>query len=145
MEYRIGNLPIYVTDYVSNGSFASLRESVSLFQEKNFAYFIRNTDLKAGSFNTFVDERSYNFLEKSRLFGGEIIISNVGDVGSVFVCPKLDLPMTLCNNIIMLRCSNQFHRNFFFMWFRWFDGQTKIKNITGGQFCKNSIKLILKT
>ena len=132
IDCRIGDLPIYVTDYVSNGSFASLKENVSLFQEKNFAYFIRNTDLKVGSFNTFVDEHSYNFLEKSKLFGGEIIISNVGDVGSVFVCPKLDLPMTLGNNIIMLRCSNQFHRNFFFMWFRWFDGQTKIKNITGG-------------
>ena len=129
---RIGDLPIYVTDYVSNGSFASLKENVALSQDDGFAYFVRNTDLKVGTFNTFVDEHSYKFLEKSRLFGGEIIISNVGDVGSVFLCPILDRPMTLGNNIIMLRCENPCHRNFFYMWFNWFDGQTLIKNITGG-------------
>ena len=131
-ETRIGDLPIYVTDYVSNGSFASLKENVSLLQNDGFAYFIRNTDLKVGDFNTFVDEHSYHFLEKSKLFGGEIIISNVGDVGSVFLCPKLNKPMTLGNNIIMLRCLKDFQNYFFYMWFKWFDGQISIKNVTGG-------------
>lgn len=131
-ETRIGDLPIYVTDYVSNGSFASLKENVSLLQNDGFAYFIRNTDLKVGDFNTFVDEHSYHFLEKSKLFGGEIIISNVGDVGSVFLCPKLNKPMTLGNNIIMLRCLKDFQNYFFYMWFKWFDGQISIKNVIGG-------------
>jgi type I restriction enzyme S subunit len=131
-ETRIGDLPIYVTDYVSNGSFASLKENVTLLQNDGFAYFVRNTDLKVSSFNTFVDEHSYNFLEKSKLFGGEIIISNVGDVGSVFLCPKLNKPMTLGNNIIMLRCLKDFQKYFFYMWFKWFDGQISIKNVTGG-------------
>lgn len=98
-----GELPLVVTDYVANGSFASLKANVTLYQEPNYAYFIRNTDLKSGTFEVFVDEHSYNFLSKSTLYGGEIIISNVGDVGSVFLCPKLDKPMTLGNNIIMLR------------------------------------------
>lgn len=146
-EKRIGDLPIYITDYVSNGSFASLKENVSLFQEKKFAYFIRNTDLKSGTFETFVDEHSYNFLEKSRLFGGEIIISNVGDVGSVFFCPMLDMPMTLGNNIIMLRCANKSHINFFYMWFKWFGGKTSINGITGGsvmqKFNKTDFKNIM--
>lgn len=84
-----------VTDYVANGSFASLKENVTLYQDKNYAYFIRNTDLKADSFSVFVDEHSYNFLSKSTLYGNEVIISNVGDVGSVFLCPILDQPMTL--------------------------------------------------
>ena len=100
-------LPMTVTDYVANGSFASLKANVTLYQEPNYAYFIRNTDLKSGTFEVFVDEHSYRFLSKSTLYGGEIIISNVGDVGSVFLCPKLDRPMTLGNNIIMLRTEKK--------------------------------------
>ena len=100
---KTGDLPLTVMDYVANGSFATLKANVKVYQEPNYAYFIRNTDLKSGTLEVFVDEHSYNFLSKSRLFGGEIIISNVGDVGSVFLCPTLDAPMTLGNNIIMLK------------------------------------------
>ena len=85
-----GELPVIITDYVANGSFAALKANVTLYQESNYAYFIRNTDLKSETFEVFVDEHSYNFLSKSTLYGGEIIISNVGDVGSVFLCPKLN-------------------------------------------------------
>lgn len=87
-----GELPIVITDYVANGSFASLKANVTLYQEPNYAYFIRNTDLKSGLFEVFVDKHSYRFLSKSTLYGREIIISNVGDVGSVFLCPKLNKP-----------------------------------------------------
>lgn len=129
---KTGELPMIVTDYVANGSFASLKENVQLYQERNYAYFIRNTDLKAGTFDVFVDEHSYNFLAKSRLFGGEIIISNVGDVGSVFLCPQLDAPMTLGNNIIMLRPSQDELRYYLYIWFKWSLGQGLMQGIKGG-------------
>ena len=127
-----GELPLVVTDYVANGSFASLKANVTLYQEPNYAYFIRNTDLKAGTFEVFVDEHSYNFLSKSTLYGGEIIISNVGDVGSVFLCPKLDKPMTLGNNIIMLRPEQENLRYYLYIWFKWLYGQSLIQGIKGG-------------
>ncbi len=127
-----GELPLVVTDYVANGSFASLKANVTLYQEPNYAYFIRNTDLKSGTFEVFVDEHSYNFLSKSTLYGGEIIISNVGDVGSVFLCPKLDKPMTLGNNIIMLRPEQENLRYYFYIWFKWLYGQSLIQGIKGG-------------
>ena len=129
---KTGELPMIVTDYVANGSFASLKENVQLYQERNYAYFIRNTDLKAGTFEVFVDEHSYNFLAKSRLFGGEIIISNVGDVGSVFLCPRLDAPMTLGNNIIMLKPSQDELRYYLYIWFKWSLGQGLMQGIKGG-------------
>lgn len=125
-------LPMIVTDYVANGSFASLKANVTLYQEPNYAYFIRNTDLKSGTFEVFVDEHSYRFLSKSTLYGGEIIISNVGDVGSVFLCPKLDKPMTLGNNIIMLRTKQRNLQYYLYIWFKWFYGQSLIQGITGG-------------
>ncbi len=127
-----GELPLVVTDYVANGSFASLKANVTLYQEPNYAYFIRNTDLKSGTFDVFVDEHSYNFLSKSTLYGGEIIISNVGDVGSVFLCPKLDKPMTLGNNIIMLRPKQENLRYYLYIWFKWLYGQSIIQGIKGG-------------
>lgn len=127
-----GELPLVVTDYVANGSFASLKANVTLYQKPNYAYFIRNTDLKSGTFEVFVDEHSYNFLSKSTLYGGEIIISNVGDVGSVFLCPKLDKPMTLGNNIIMLRPEQENLRYYLYIWFKWLYGQSLIQGIKGG-------------
>ena len=129
---KVGNIPMLITDYVANGSFASLKENVRLYDSENYAYFIRNTDLKSGSFEEYVDKHSYEFLSKSTLYGGEIIISNVGDVGSVFLCPHLDKPMTLGNNIIMLRPENDSLRYYLYIWFKYFQGKFIIQGIKGG-------------
>lgn len=129
---RIADIDMIVTDYVANGSFASLKENVTLYQEPNYAYFVRNTDLKSNTFNVFVDEHSYKFLSKSVLHGNEIIISNVGDVGSVYLCPKLDKPMTLGNNIIMLRPNKSEILYYLYIWFKWSYGQGLIQGIKGG-------------
>ena len=129
---KIGELPITITDYVANGSFASLKKNVTLYQETNYAYFIRNTDLKSGSFEVYVDKHSYDFLSKTTLYGGEIIISNVGDVGSVFLCPNLNQPMTLGNNIIMLRPKQDNLQYNLYIWFKWSYGQVLIQSIKGG-------------
>lgn len=129
---KVGSLPILVTDYVANGSFSALKENVKLYKTQNYAYFIRNTDLKSGSFGVFVDKHSYDFLSKSTLYGGEIIISNVGDVGSVFLCPKLDYPMTLGNNLIMLRYKDCTLKYYLYIWFKYLQGQALIQGIRGG-------------
>lgn len=130
---RIGDLPVTVTDYVANGSFASLKENVTLLETPSYAVFVRNVDLKAGSFGKYVDEHSYRFLSKSALFGGEVIISNVGDVGSVFLCPYLPQPMTLGNNMIMLTAKERkAHNYFFYLLFKHSYGAELIRSITGG-------------
>ena len=129
---KIGSLPISVTDYVANGSFASLKENVKLYQTPEYAYFIRNTDLKSGKFEVYVDRHSYEFLSKSTLYGGEIIISNVGDVGSVHLCPYLDKPMTLGNNIIMLKPNKQYYSYYLYILFKWAYGNDLIMSIKGG-------------
>jgi len=130
---RLGDLPVTVTDYVANGSFASLKENVALFKTPSYAIFIRNVDLKAGNFEKYVDEHSYRFLSKSTLLGGEVIISNVGDVGSVFLCPYLPQPMTLGNNMIMLKAKEDKLQNYFYyLLFKHSYGVELIRAITGG-------------
>lgn len=130
-EVKIKDFDIVVTDFVANGSFASLKENVTLINDgPGYALFIRNTDLKSDfTQKVFVDEHAYNFLSKTKLFGGEVIISSVGDVGSVFRCPKFRIPMTLGNNVVMLKSK---YNNFFYLFFNSDYGQSLIYGITSG-------------
>jgi type I restriction enzyme S subunit len=129
----IGSLELTVSDFVANGSFASLKENVEILDNLSYAYFIRNTDLKAGAFNKFVSEDAYRFLAKSALYGHEVLISNVGDVGSVFLCPKLNKPMTLGNNMIFINSKGKDCYNYYlFFLFSSEEGQYLIRGITGG-------------
>ena len=143
---RIGELPLYIADYVANGSFASLKENVTLLEQEDYAVFVRNTDLKSGSFGIYVNKASYDFLAKTRLYGGEIIVSNVGDVGSVHLCPKLNCPMTLGNNVVMLRPADNCYLAFLYLNLKYFSGHHSIEGITGGsampKFNKTDFKSI---
>ena len=132
---KINDLNLEVTDYVANGSFKSLADNVTLYDEKEYALYVRNTDLKVNFTDKrkYVDKKSYEFLRKSKLKGGELIISNVGDVGSVFICPHLDMPMTLGSNVIMLyETDNHYYNYFLYFFFTSVFGQYMIDGITGG-------------
>ena len=63
----------------SNGSFKSLRDNVE-YLEEGYSRLVRLTDLRVNLENDgiFISEDSHNFLGKSELFGGEILISCVG-------------------------------------------------------------------
>lgn len=119
-----------VTDYVANGSFASLRENVSYKNEPDFAVLIRTADYST-NFNpqkmVYIDEHAYEFLSKSKLFGGEIIINNVGaGVGTTFRCPNLNMPMSLAPNSVVVSTNDD---AFYYYWFisQW--GQDAIRKI----------------
>ena len=56
---------------------------------------------------TYTDENGYKFLSNSNLYGGELILSNVGSIGKCFIVPKLNIPMTLAPNSIMVRFFNE--------------------------------------
>ena len=137
-----------VTDYVANGSFASLAENVTYKDEEDVAVLIRLVDYNnnfQGKF-VFVDEHAYEFLGKSKLFGDEIIISNVGaNVGTVFRCPKLQYKMSLAPNSIMVKFKE--NDDFYFHWLRGHNGQQMLKSIVTGsaqpKFNKTNFKEML--
>lgn len=123
-----------VTDYVANGSFASLKENVTLSDDPEYALYIRTTDYK-NDFSLakakYVNEHSYDFLKKSVLEGYEVIISNVGDTGTVFRPPVwLNQPMTLGSNAIAIK--NEDMSNFLQYYFSSYFGQYQISSIVGG-------------
>ena len=144
-ETQIGKVPTHwnvlpikeiaevVTDYVANGSFASLAKNVVYKDEEDFAVLIRLVDYNndfQGKF-VFIDEHAYEFLSKSKLYGNEIIISNVGaNVGTVFRCPKLRYKMSLAPNSVMVKFKG--NDDFYFHWLRGYNGQQMLKSIVTG-------------
>lgn len=128
---RLGDIA-KITDYVANGSFASLRENVTYKNEPDYAALIRTTDYST-NFNpdkmVYINEHAYEFLAKSKLFGGEIIINNIGaGVGTTFRCPFLDTKMSLAPNAVMVKTSND---PFYYYWFKSKWGQDAIQKIIG--------------
>jgi type I restriction enzyme S subunit len=124
---------VIVTDYVANGSFASLKKNVNIYDRKNYALYVRTTDYKKGWSGNYkyTDRFSYDFLKKSFLSNKDFIISNVGDTGTVFRPPSwLDMPMTLGSNAITIK--NEFYSSYLYYFFLSNIGQEKISSLVSG-------------
>lgn len=96
-----------ITDYVASGSFADLKNNVQYYDDENYAMLIRTLDVSNKNDNisrVYVNESAYNFLKNSNLYGGEIILPNIGaSVGDVYIVPKLYKKMTLGPNTILFK------------------------------------------
>lgn len=146
---RLGDYVEKVTDQVASGSFASLRENVKSLKEPDFAIMVKVADF-ANNFSsnlTYTDEHGYNFLSNSNLFGGELILSNVGSIGKIFIVPKLESKMTLAPNSVMIRFVNDEHRDYIYYFLQSPQGLKEILEITTGtavrKFNKTDLKKIL--
>ena len=119
-----------VTDYVANGSFAALKENVNYKHTPDYAILVRTADLVNGFDEenlVYIDKHAYNYLSKSKLYGGEIIINNIGaGVGTTFLCPCLDTYMSLAPNSIMVKTNNN---KFYYYWLNSKEGQNAIRKI----------------
>ena len=147
---RLGYITSVVTDYVANGSFATLKQNVRTYKEKNYALFVRTVDF-ANNFQkdlSYIDKESYEFLEKSKLFGGELMLSNIGaSIGKVFKIPHLDIPMSLAPNSIILKFFYNETSDYFEMVFKSFVGQNYLRQLTAGtampKFNKTELKAMI--
>lgn len=131
--YKINDICTLLTDYVANGSFAKLKENVIYLKEPNYARLIRLVDYHNNfekNSAIYISKKSYDFLEKSKIFGGEIIISNVGNIGESFLAPKLNIPMSLAPNCIMLK-TNQYDK-YIYYYFQSDIGKLKLQSLTSG-------------
>lgn len=143
---RLGDYAMKVTDYVASGSFASLKENVLITNEENYAVMVKTADFANGFTRnlTYTDKHGYQFLENSNLFGGELILSNIGSIGKVFIVPDLQRPMTLASNTIMIRMThNEYNRYMYYMFTSSF-GQKLLMSISSGtsmlKFNKTQLK-----
>ena len=100
-----------LTDFVAAGSFESLRNNVQVYDFENYALYVRLYDIRLGighDKQKYVDEQSYRFLNKSNLYGDEILMANIGaNVGEAFLMPKTNMPATIAPNMIIIRSDEK--------------------------------------
>ena len=143
---RLGDYAMKVTDYVASGSFASLKENVLITNEENYAVMVKTADFSNGFTKnlTYTDEKGYRFLENSNLYGGELILSNIGSIGKVFIVPNLHRPMTLASNTVMIRMTHSEYNKYMYYMFTSSFGQKLLKSISSGtsmlKFNKTQLK-----
>lgn len=118
-KVRFGKLIKVLTDYAANGSFADLAKNVSYIDEIDFARLIRLTDLRKNLKNkgVYISESSYKFLGKSSLFGGEILVANVG-ANAGFVCemPFVNYKASLAPNMMLIKYyKNKCHQHYMYL------------------------------
>ena len=147
---RLELITSVITDYVANGSFASLKENVRTYKEPNYAVFVRTIDFsnKFQKDLSYIDKKSYDYLEKSKLFGGELMLSNIGaSIGKVFKIPNLNCPMSLAPNAIILRFFDNDTTSYFEYVFKSFVGQEYLLKLTAGaampKFNKTDLRAML--
>lgn len=95
-----------LTDYHANGSYEILRDNVTLLSEPSYAYMVRTTDLESINYNNevkYIDEHAYNFLSKTKIYGGEIIINKIWSAWAVYLMPFLDQKASLWMNAFLIR------------------------------------------
>lgn len=134
---KLKDITNVITDFVANGSFASLKENAKYVDVANaYARVIRLTDAnsKYSLDNAiYVDKDSYNFLNKSSLKHNDIIISNVGaNLGTVFLCPKLNIPMTLGPNSILIKPNDKVLAKYLYYYFLSSKGHNNLLSLVSG-------------
>lgn len=103
---RFSTIIDVLTDFHSNGSYEAISKEFELLDTPNYAYMVRTTDLETENYINnvkYVTEKCYNFLAKSKVYGGELIINKIGTPGRTFLMPQLNKPTSLGMNLFMIR------------------------------------------
>lgn len=144
---RLGDYCQKVTDQVASGSFAALRENVPSLKEPDYALMVKTADFANGFTDnlTYTTKHGYEFLSNSNLFGGELILSNIGSIGKCFIVPNLERKMTLAPNSIMVRLTNNELRDYLYYFIVSKYGYAALDAISTGIAVKKFNKTSLKT
>lgn len=135
-----------ITDYVASGSFADLKKNVTYLDSPDYAMLIRTADLSNKNKDisrVYVSKRSYRFLSNSNLFGGEIILPNVGSVGDVYLVPQNFYDrMTLGPNAVMVK--TKYNNLYYYYYFSSIRGRNSLELLgfasVQGKFNKTELR-----
>lgn len=114
----LGNEIEVLTDFHSNGSYESIAKIFELLDIEDYAYMVRTTDLENDNYTDnvkYVTKKCYEYLKKSKVYGGELIINKIGSPGRSFLMPNLNRPVSLGMNQFMIR-TNTNHVLEAFLW-----------------------------
>lgn len=105
----MGDYLTVLTDFSSNGSYKTLDSTVIMYDEPNYAYMVRTTDLENEDYKNnvkYITEEAYNFLSKSKVYPNDIIMNKIGSAGKVYIMPDVGMPVSLGRNAFLFRYNN---------------------------------------
>lgn len=106
-----------LTDFTANGSFGDLAKNVLYLDQPSYSRLVRLTDLRHNLSNedgVWVNEKAHKYLSKSELFGGELLMANVGAyAGYVCKMPFLNAKYTLGPNMFLIKLQKELSTDFY--------------------------------
>jgi type I restriction enzyme S subunit len=147
--FTLGDCLKLLTDFEANGSFADVAANVQVVDHIDHAWYVRATDMENNSplgKVRYVDKRSYDFLKKTTLFGGEVLITKRGEIGKVYLFKMRTQYATVAPNLYLLKLNERAIPEFVFYYFKDGPGNETLKTInastTLGALYKNDVKNI---
>ena len=129
-------------DIGSNGANAVVMEHYNMTDEKDYAMVIRFTNLNSGDFEKnvkYFNKKDYEFFSKSKVYGDEIIFCKIGSAGMNYIMPKLDMPVTLGLNQIMVT-PKDINTRYLYEYINSYEGKKYINNNINGAVTKTITK-----
>lgn len=138
----MGEYMTVLTDFSSNGSYKTLDSGVTMYDEPNYAWMVRTTDLESGDMSSikYIDKNAYELLSKSKIYGGEIIMNKIGSAGKVYLMPEIEMPASLGRNAFMFRYDDRINVRFLFEQLVSEYGQAEIQQYVRGAVTKTITK-----
>ena len=111
---ELGDYITVLTDFNSNGSYELLDSNVVMKDEPDYAWIVRITDLETMNEKgrKYIDEKTWNLLEKSKICGNEIIMCKIGSAGKFYIMPNTGKPASLGRNAFMFRFNELLEREY---------------------------------
>ena len=141
----LGEYITILTDFSSNGSYELLDSNVTMFDEPNYAVMVRTTDLENRNLQNYegvkyINQKAYELLSKSKLFGGELIMNKIGSAGKIYLMPFISKPASLGRNAFMLRFDERINMTFLYTLLCSDYGTSEIQHYVRGAVTKTITK-----
>lgn len=138
---RIGDYIDTLTDYHANGSYESLKDNVTLRQEKDYAIMIRTLNFERNDFHDdliYVDKHAYEHLSKSKVYPNDILTNKIANPGSIYIMPNIDQPVSCGMNLFLIRFNQKVNQRY--MYYCMKNSETYIKSFAHGTSTKTITK-----
>jgi type I restriction enzyme, S subunit len=146
---ELGTVIDTLTDYHANGSYKILKKHVALKDDEDYAWMVRSTDFENNFQNDkkYITKSAYDFLKKSKIFGGELLMSKIGNAGKIYLMPEHNKPASLAMNMFLIRCdeSTALNEYIFFCLSSYFGNQQindRLKGAATLTITKDSVRSI---
>ncbi len=142
---RLGDILELLTDYHANGSYELLKNNVTLLKHVDFAIMIRTTNFENNDFKNdliYINKKAYEFLSKSKVFAGDILVNKIANAGTAYFMPKLNQPVSLGMNLFLLRIKPNY--NNFFIFKQIANYERVLKTFANGSATKTITKNVIK-